>query len=177
MSKLKDLTLEVHKRAERTSFARKLLKGLTPEEYYKYLYNQYHIYSVLETVVYNSFSDLRSICRAPKIYEDLKELELKYNVPHATADMIMPVVIAYEKHVSNLDHNGILAHLYVRHFGDMYGGQMIKKNNPGSGKMYDFENVEELKTRVRAMLTDDMAEEANQCFEFAIRLFTELENE
>jgi hypothetical protein len=54
---------------------------------------------------------------------------------------------------------------------------MIKKRNPGSGKMYDFNNVEELKTTVRAMLTDDMAPEANTCFEFAMQLFEELDNE
>jgi heme oxygenase len=177
MSKLKELTLEVHQRAERTGFARKLIKGLTPDEYYRYLYNQYLIYSILETVVYDNFSELRDICRAPKIYEDLKELELKYNVPHATADMIMPVVIAYEKHISKLDLDGVLAHVYVRHFGDMYGGQMLKKSNPGSGTMYDFNNVEELKTRVRSLLNDNMVDEANRCFEFAIQLFTELENE
>jgi hypothetical protein len=59
----------------------------------------------------------------------------------------------------------------------MYGGQMIKKHNPGSGTMYDFDNVEELKARVRALLTDDMADEANRCFEFAIELFKELDHE
>jgi heme oxygenase len=75
------------------------------------------------------------------------------------------------------DKEEFLAHLYVRHFGDMYGGQMIKKRNPGSGKMYDFNNVEELKTTVRAMLNDDMADEANTCFEFAMQLFEELEDE
>lgn len=173
---LKELTWEVHQRAERTEFARKLLKGLTPEEYYKYIYNQYLIYSVLETHVYNKIPEIRDVCRTSLIYEDVKELEVKYNVPHATADMIMPVVIEYEKHVFNLDIDGLLAHVYVRHFGDMYGGQMIKKRNPGSGKMYDFDNVEELKTRIRSMLHDGMAAEANRCFEFAIKLFTQLES-
>jgi heme oxygenase len=54
---------------------------------------------------------------------------------------------------------------------------MIRKRNPGSGTMYDFENVEELKTTVRSMLHDDMAEEANICFQFAMQLFEELESE
>jgi heme oxygenase len=89
----------------------------------------------------------------------------------------MPVVRDYERHVINLERNGILAHIYVRHFGDMYGGQMIRKRNPGSGTMYDFDNVDELKTTVRSMLNDDMAEEANRCFEFAMQLFEELERE
>lgn len=171
---LKELTWDIHQRAERTDFARKLLKGMTPEEYYKYLYNQYQVYSTLETHVYETIPEIRDVCRAPLIYEDIKELEVKYNVPHATADMIMPVVIEYEKHVSKLDRDGLLAHVYVRHFGDMYGGQMIKKRNPGSGKMYEFNNVEELKTKVRSMLHDGMADEANKCFEFAIKMFTQL---
>ena len=59
----------------------------------------------------------------------------------------------------------------------MYGGQIIKKRQPGSGTMYNFENVEELKTTVRAMLNDDMADEANTCFEFAMQLFEELDGE
>jgi heme oxygenase len=87
----------------------------------------------------------------------------------------MPVVREYERHVITLDRQGILAHIYVRHFGDMYGGQMIRKRNPGSGTMYDFDNVEELKATVRSMLNDDMAEEANRCFEFAMQLFVELD--
>ena len=54
---------------------------------------------------------------------------------------------------------------------------MIKKRNPGSGKMYEFDDVENLKTTVRAMLNDDMADEANRCFEFAMELFEELGDE
>jgi heme oxygenase (biliverdin-producing, ferredoxin) len=176
MSKLKELTWEVHQQAERTSFARKLLKGLSPEEYYKYIYNQYQIYSVLEHHVVAWFPELKSILRAEKILADLKELEKLHNID-PTVSRMCPVVPRYEKHISTLSSDGIIAHLYVRHFGDMYGGQMIKKRNPGSGKMYQFENVEELKTLVRAKLKDSMAEEANRCFEFAIELFRELDNE
>ncbi len=176
MSKLKELTWEVHQRAERTSFARKLIKGLSPEEYHRYLYNQYMIYSILENAAERSFPELKSIFRAEHIYADLRELEREYAIG-TTPNLLMPVVRDYEKHVMNLDPNGIVAHIYVRHFGDMYGGQMIKKRSPGSGTMYDFDNVEELKIKVRSMLSDDMADEANRCFEFAIQLFTELEAE
>lgn len=176
MSKLKELTWEVHQRAERTEFARKLIKGLSPEEYHCYLYNQYMIYSILESAANQLTPDLKDIFRAERIYADLRELEKEYAIG-TTPDMLMPVVREYERHVMNLDREGIIAHIYVRHFGDMYGGQMIKKRNPGSGTMYDFDNVEELKLRVRELLTDDMAAEANRCFEFAIKLFTDLDNE
>ncbi len=176
MSKLKELTWEVHQRAERTEFARKLLKGLTPEEYHRYLYNQYMIYSILESAAEKLVPELKAINRAERIYADLREIEKEYAIS-TTPALLMPVVRDYERHVINLERNGILAHIYVRHFGDMYGGQMIRKRNPGSGTMYDFDNVDELKTTVRSMLNDDMAEEANRCFEFAMQLFEELERE
>lgn len=176
MSKLKELTWEVHQRAERTEFARKLIKGLSPEDYHKYLYNQYMIYSILENAAANLVPELKSINRAEKIYADLRELEKEHAIG-TTPALLMPVVRDYERHVINLDREGILAHIYVRHFGDMYGGQMIRKRNPGSGTMYDFDNVEELKATVRSMLNDDMATEANRCFEFAMQLFEELDSE
>lgn len=174
MSKLKELTWEVHQRAERTNFARKLLQGLSPEEYHRYLYNQYMLYSILETAAAQLAPDLKEIFRAEKIYADVRELEKEYQIG-TTPEILMPVVRDYEKHVMNLDRDGVIAHIYVRHFGDMYGGQIIKKRNPGSGTMYEFDNVEELKTKVRSLLKDSMEDEAKKCFEFAIQLFTELE--
>ena len=67
-----------------------------------------------------------------------------------------------------------MAHLYVRHMGDLAGGQMIAKRVPGNGRMYQFENPEELKTAIRAKIDDSMAEEATICFEFATDLFKEM---
>ena len=178
MSKLKELTWANHQKAERTEHARKLLHGMTPEEYHRYLYNQYTQYAVLENVATEKdvLKGIEHICRANNILEDLEELESEYDIQRNT-DLLCPVVDQYASHVVTLDSDELLAHIYVRHFGDMYGGQMIRKRNPGSGKMYEFENVEELKTTVRAMLHDDMADEANRCFEFAMQLFEELGDE
>lgn len=174
MSKLKELTLENHAKAERTSYARKLLKGMTPEEYHRYLVNQHEIYMVLEIFAHKIIDEFPEIQRALRIADDIVELEQDYDMKWHP-NMLCDVVQEYAKHVSKLDRDGLLAHIYVRHFGDMYGGQMIKKRNPGSGTMYDFENVEELKVKVRSMLNDSMADEANKCFEFAIKLFEELD--
>jgi heme oxygenase len=176
MSKLKELTWEIHQQAERTEFARKLLKGLEPLEYYRYLLNQYGIYSALENAASDVIVDFPNIARAEHIKMDVQELEDLYDLDFDPVFMC-PVVEKYQNYVRNLDRDGLLAHLYVRHFGDMYGGQMIKKRNPGSGKMYEFEAVEILKQTVRAQLTDDMAEEATRCFEFAVELFKELSGE
>ena len=40
--------------------------------------------------------------------------------------------------------------------------------------MYEFENRPELIAKVREMLTDDLADEANVCFDFVLELFDEL---
>lgn len=175
MSSLKELTADVHRQAERTEFARKLIKGLPPAEYYTYLYNQYFIYMALETRAQKLLPEIKEIFRTDKIYNDLRELELKYKII-PTENTLCSVVREYEKHLQTLDTKQILAHIYVRHFGDMYGGQIIKKNNPGSSTMYEFDNLEELKIKIRAMLSDDIAEEARKCFEFAIKLFVQLES-
>lgn len=174
MSKLKELTFENHAKAERTTYARKLLKGMTPEEYHRYLVNQHEIYMALEVFAHKIIDEFPEIQRALRIADDIVELEHEYDI-RWHPNLLCDVVDEYRKHVSKLDKDGLLAHIYVRHFGDMYGGQMIKKRNPGSGTMYNFENVEELKTKVRSMLNDSMADEANKCFEFAIKLFEELD--
>ena len=179
MSKLKELTWENHQKAERTEHARKLLKGMSPQEYHRYIYNQYVQYAVLESRAsqLGVLDGIESIQRAEAIRTDMVELEQEHRIQR-NVDLLCPVVNRYTQHVMNLENaEDALAHIYVRHFGDMYGGQMIKKRNPGSGKMYEFEDVEKLKTTVRAMLNDDMADEANRCFEFAMQLFEELGDE
>ena len=179
MSKLKELTWANHQKAERTEHARKLLTGMSPREYHRYIYNQYAQYAVLESraTELGVLEGIERIARAKNISMDMVELEREHNIQR-NVDLLCPVVARYTGHIMSLEEkDDLLAHIYVRHFGDMYGGQMIRKRNPGSGKMYDFENVEELKTKVRSMLTDDMADEANRCFEFAMQLFEELGEE
>lgn len=171
MSKLKELTWNNHQNAERTTFARKLLGGITPEEYHTYLYNQFVIYGSLESLA--NLDDVENIKRAKKIAADLKELESEYGLQR-TPDKIKSITEKYINYLPTLDNEELMAHIYVRHFGDMYGGQMIKKRVPGSGTMYDFDDVESLKEKIRAKLNDDMAEEANICFKFATELFEEL---
>ena len=178
MSKLKELTWANHQKAERTEHARKLLRGMEPIEYHRYLYNQYVQYAALESIARGEglLDGIENVVRAQYILEDMIELEQNHNIKRDTKQLC-PVVSKYVEHVMKLNGEAILAHMYVRHFGDMYGGQMIKKRNPGSGKMYDFENIEELKTTIRAKLNDNMADEANRCFEFAMQLFEELDGE
>ena len=121
--------------------------------------------------------DIEDIRRAKHIGTDLKELESEYGFKR-TKDKLKPSAVEYINYLPTLDNEELLAHIYVRHFGDMYGWQMNKKRlTYTTGKMYDFEDVEILKAKVRALLNDDMAEEANICFKYATKLFEELNNE
>jgi heme oxygenase len=181
---LKDLTWKYHQDAERTSHARKLLNGMIPAEYHKYLCNQYEIYLALEAQaeVNGVLVGIEGIKRADKIFADVLELENQHPFlslsNNSFGKLICSATVEYIMYIRKLTNcDSLLAHIYVRHFGDMYGGQIIAKRNPGSGTMYEFENVEQLKTTVRARLSDDMADEANVCFQFAIQLFKELSNE
>jgi heme oxygenase len=59
--------------------------------------------------------------------------------------------------------------------GDLSGGQMIKKKVPGKGTMYEFDGeVNDLKTKIRAKIHDELADEAKICFDFATKAFKEM---
>jgi heme oxygenase (biliverdin-producing, ferredoxin) len=173
---LKALTKEHHDNAERTEFADMLLGGnIPPRLYQQYLHAQLANYSALESVVEVPM-ELESIFRSTQIEEDLVELEATYDLDEIEEQLRS--VIQYEKHVNILaeknNTDGLLAHLYVRHFGDAHGGQIIKRNIPGSGQMYEFEDRKALIAGVRELLHDGMEEEAKHCFEFAESMFHEL---
>jgi heme oxygenase len=180
---LKELTHENHRRAERSRFAHILMSGnITPELYYKYLTNQFYMYVSLEQGLrkLDWHESLNSVFRAEKMREDLQELEEQHGFVYDPA-LLTESTIDYLTYVNLLadqeDLNSLVSHMYVRHFGDMYGGAMIAKKVPGSGKMYEFDNKDQLKTYLRALLDDNMADEANVCFSYAIRLFEELGND
>lgn len=173
---LKELTRQHHDNAERTEFADLLMSGdISPKLYQEYLHAQLQNYMVLESAV-NVPIELEPIFRSSQIEEDLQELESLYNLDEIEDNFHS--TIEYNHHIQTLvedeDNDGLLAHLYVRHFGDAHGGQIIKRHVPGSGTMYEFENRKALIDGVRELLHDGMADEAKICFEYAERLFHEL---
>jgi len=65
--------------------------------------------------------------------------------------------------------------MYVRHFGELHGGQIIKAKTPGKGIMYEFEgDTKVLIEEFRKLLHDGMEVEAKAYFSFASELFDEL---
>ena len=172
---LKELTYEQHKRAETRPFVKVLFSGnLDPKIYAAYLYNQFPMYELLEVCAmpHGLLSDIPGILRAKAIREDYNELwPDQENTPK-----LCPVVQEYMAHIMSIkdDPKKLMAHIYVRHMGDLAGGQMIAKRIPGSGKYYQFENADELKTKIREKIDDSMADEAKVCFDFAARFFEEM---
>jgi heme oxygenase len=115
---------------------------------------------------------LDDLCRANSIYKDYLELWKDTKPPE-----LCPTVDSYLKYIKDElapNPDRLFAHIYVRHMGDLAGGQMIAKRVPGSGTMYKFENGEELKNKIRSKLNDTMGDEANVAFDFAISLMKDM---
>ena len=173
---LKELTWEHHQNAERQSFVKEMFSGnITEERYATYLYNQYICYDLLEALgrVNGLFDGIPEVQRAPNIMEDFQEL---WSQPD-TKPTVYPATNDYVAYLKSLikDKNKLMAHIYVRHMGDLSGGQMIAKRVPGTGKYYQFESdPETLKNKIREQLDDSMADEAKVCFEFATKLFQQI---
>jgi len=178
MSNLKDLTWEHHKNAERQAFVKEMFGGnITTERYAMYLFNQHPQYNMLEmfAMLHGLFDGIPEIRRAPNIHADYVELWGDAN-PHQPP--LLPVVKEYMDYILTIkdEPEKLMAHVYVRHMGDLSGGQMIAKRVPGSGRYYQFDgDTEEIKNKIREKLDDSMAEEAKLCFDFATKLFQQME--
>ena len=173
MNNLKELTWEHHKNAERQDFVKELMSGdISQERYAAFLFNLHPQYNMLEAIamLYN----LLDTRRAPAIHADYQELwgETNPNQPP-----LLPVVKEYMDHLMTIqqDPDKIMAHIYVRHLGDLSGGQMISRKVPGKGLMYQFDKpIDELKESIRSRCNDTMAEEAKICFDFATKMFKQM---
>lgn len=166
---LRDAIKENHDKAEQHRFVKLLFSGqMSKEIYADYLFNQFLAYTKLETMAdyYGLLDGIEPIKRATLMEEDMMELR--------EAAMMHRSTTKYLEYLDRVPREKIMAHIYVRHFGDMYGGQMLKKVVPSQGKMYEFENRAELIAKTRERLTDDLGDEANKVFEFVIGLFDEL---
>lgn len=176
---LKEITHDLHTVAERAPFIKKLLTGrLSKDEYTNYLYQLLMVYSPIEFGCREQgiFDDLPGIDRLPGLYQDYRELS------EGKQYTWLPATIEYNKYLVDLINDPdrrhlVKAHFYVRHLGELHGGQLIAKVVPGQGKFYKFEDIDDLKIRVRRHLTNDLGEEARRAFQFTLNIVNELGNE
>ena len=166
------MTWEEHKNAERQAFVKELMGGISKQRYADFLHALHPQYHLLES--FAKLHNLLDVEIAPNIYADFHELCEQLEDYKPTE---YPVVKEYMDHIMSIkdDPHKLMAHIYVRHMGDLSGGQMIAKRVPGSTKFYQFdEDVDVLKDKIRTRLDDSMAEEAKICFNFATELFKQM---
>ena len=181
MMDIKELTLEQHKNAERQEFVKILMSGeISPELYATYLYNQLQCYSELEKWANHNglFRHTSGLQRSENISKDFTKLWTKSDKPEITQS-----TKEYIEHIETIkdDPEKLYAHIYVRHLGDLSGGQMIARKVPVK-KYYDFgANGQEWKRIVKETINNylgayekNVVPEAKLCFNYATRLFGEM---
>jgi heme oxygenase len=170
MTSLKELTNHNHVLAEEHSFVKMLLSGkITSGIYATFLANQLLQYQTLEHCAEHLLSEIPGLARSELILQDLLDLDEPVIFFDTTAE--------YCDHVKQLDDAGLWAHIYTKHMGDLYGGQILKKVVPGSGLMYQFNDRKLMIEKLRTKLFIEMAPEANYAFESAIKLFDRIADE
>jgi heme oxygenase len=177
MSILKEHTNEKHRAVESHVFVQMMMNGeLSKEQHAMYLQQMYYVYRDIEYYgeMVGLFYDMRSIKRIDAIKADIYELGYKL----LTSDELFPSTQAYREHILDLYYgkrgDQILAHIYVRHMGDLYGGKLIARKVPGSGKVYQFDNSQELIKTLDAKLTMNILDEALLAFDMNGHMFDDM---
>ena len=167
MKPLKEATHDKHKEAERMLFNVKMFKGeLTKEQYGKYLLSQLEIFSAIEE---NFEMPHEGLKRKYAVIEDLKSLDFHQ------LEIVDNATLKYADYLRGLTQEEVNAHIYLNYLAIMFGGQMMKKQTPGAGNMYEFEDMNESAATIRAIQKDEWADEVNKGFDFMIEIFKELE--
>ena len=165
---LRESTAELHSKAEKMTFNQKMFKGeLSKEEYLNHLIQQSAIFTIIE----QHKLPHPSLNREKKIFDDIRELEK--DVKGKTLQL--ESTKEYGLYLQSLDNEKILPHVYLNYLALAYGGQMMKSNVPGSGKLYEFEDMKECIGSIRAIQKDEWSEEVNKGFQFLINILDELQ--
>lgn len=174
---LKEITKDLHDQAEQTEFMRAVFNGkLNPDAWIDFTYQKTLFYGTIEGAAgaRGLLRDLPDIQRAFYLYKDYFIMNL-----NSKKHTYRPSSIDYHNYLLSISKNSdlIMAHLYVWHMGDLFGGQMIKKIVPGSHYALDFNNSELLIKNIRPKLNDlTMGQEARTAFNWAIRILKEYDN-
>ena len=165
---LKESTSELHSKAEKMEFNQKMFRGLlSKEEYLNYLRQQSAIFTIIEQ---NKLPH-PNLSREKLIFEDIRELETGM----FTKTVNLESTKEYGTYLQSLNNEDILPHIYLNYLALAYGGQMMKTKVPGSGKMYDFENMVECVGAIRAVQKDEWSDEVNKGYQFIINILDELQ--
>ena len=172
MLPLKEAIAEKHSLAEKMPFNQRMFKGeLRNEEYILYLAQQFSIFNAIERFELPHPAFNRSV----PVLTDIKEL-MEATEEHYIEIVPLESTLNYTNYLNTLTQEELLPHVYLNYLAIMFGGQMMKKNVPGSGKMYEFEgDMREIAGSIRAIQKDEWADEANKALDYNIAIFDELQ--
>jgi heme oxygenase len=170
---LKELTAHKHREAETTQFMKAVFAKTLPRDHWvDFTYQKSLFYSTIEIAATQQglMGDLEPIRRSALLAQDYEKMD-------GSAREFKPAVLEYHNYIQTLtDPIRIMAHLYTWHMGDLFGGQMIKKLVDGPHSSLDFLDPPVLIAVMRSKLSDDMAEEANIAFDWAIQILNEYDH-
>jgi heme oxygenase len=170
---LKELTADKHREAETTQFMKAVFAKTLPRDHWvDFTYQKSLFYSTIEAAATEQglMSDIEPMRRSALLSQDYEKMD-------GGAREFKPAVLKYHNYIQTLtDPTRIMAHLYTWHMGDLFGGQMIKKLVDGPHSSLDFQDPPVLIAAMRKKLSDDMAEEANIAFDWAIQILNECDH-
>ncbi|MEY3610057.1 MAG: hypothetical protein RLZZ264_578, partial [Bacillota bacterium] len=158
MTILRDITNDKHREVESLPLVQALLHGeMTEREYLGYLYELQLIYETLESLVKAKglINGLDGLERADLIAEDIRELDPNEEYQHEYCQST-EIYLDYLIDLFHINPQILFAHVYTRHMGDLYGGKILAKKVPGSGKAYQFEDRPGLIKKFNERLTVEM---------------------
>jgi heme oxygenase len=164
---LKEIIEPLHRRAEQMEFTQRMLKGeLSSYEYSMYLYQLKQIFNILE----KDELPHPDIARYDKVQEDIWELE---SAPNDIG--MLNFTAKYISHLGRLSRDERVAHIYINYMALMYGGQMMKSKVPGSGRVYDFDDIKGCIQSIRDIQHEGWGHEANVGLLYNIAILDELQ--
>lgn len=171
---LKELTAEKHIEAERSAFMKLVFTRNMPKEVWlSWTFNKMHWYNAIEVRAREAglLDNLPGVERTYKLYKDFKTMVGDREASYVCS----PYTERYCDYIMDLENiDEVMAHLYVWHMGDLYGGQVIKTLLPDfPHNSLEFTDADLLKTRIREKLNDEMGVEANNAFDWAITLMSQ----
>jgi heme oxygenase len=176
---LKEITADLHDKAEHTPFMKAVFEKRLPMSVWEeWTFWRCCFYYAIEEKCERAglLDDLPDIKRALPLMRDYRHMRNGNWLP--SDNSTNPSLLEYEAYLKTITPQQALAHLYVWHMGDLYGGQMIKKIIPApTHYALQFEEADTLKNNLRAKLTDDLGPEARIAFEHAIKMLNAVYHE
>lgn len=169
---LKEATSELHKKAEQMEFNQRMFKGeLSKKDYLRYLLVQSTIFQCIEEHKHSKLHN--DLPRLKKIFLDIQELQREVDLNVSVSEL--QSVKNYGKYLESLKDENLFPHIYLNYLALAYGGQIMKSKVPGSGNMYDFDNINEVISSIRKVQKDEWAMEVNKGYANIITILDELQ--